>query len=237
MIPPTDDVFGCRPNCASTVVAIVVARICNVAGLLSLPPDTGDDLLPRVVSMRSAEMVSRTFDHTIHSQSRNVHKVCLGCRCSVPREQAHSSIIAGPIPAIWCGLDSSALGIMWIPKHVPLSHTCEEAEPLIWATPVSHAVCFSRKRHNRETQKRQAMSLKLADRVAKRKLMAQPENSHAFRRTNAEKQGAKHRQAFRWCHSRQSPASAFAGALEGFLPETVRRGQRRRFVEAAEVSV
>ena len=33
MIPPTDDVFGCRPNCASTVVAIVVARICKVAGL------------------------------------------------------------------------------------------------------------------------------------------------------------------------------------------------------------
>ena len=116
MIPPTDDVFGCRPNCASSVVAIVVARICKVAGLLSLPPDTGDDLLPRVVSMRSAEMVSRTFDHTMQSQSRNVHKVCLGCRCSVPREQAHSSIIAGPIPAIWCGLDSSALGIMWIPS-------------------------------------------------------------------------------------------------------------------------
>ena len=162
-----------------------------------MPPDTGDDLLPRVVSMRSAEMVSRTFDHTIQSQSRNVHKVCLGCRCSVPREQAHSSMITGPIPAIWGGLDSSALGMNVDTQHVPLSHTCEEAEPLIWATPVSHAVCFSRKRHNRETQKRQAMSLKLADRVAKRKLMAQPENSHAFAEQMSEKQGAKHRQALR----------------------------------------
>ena len=45
----TDDVFGRRPNCASTVVAIVVTKICKVAGLQNLPPDTGDDVLPSVV--------------------------------------------------------------------------------------------------------------------------------------------------------------------------------------------
>ena len=58
--------------------------------------------------------------------------------------------------------------------HVPFSHTCEEAEPLIWATLVSHAVCSSRKRRIRETQQRHAKSLKLGDLAAKRMLMAQP---------------------------------------------------------------
>ena len=42
----------------------------------------------------------------------------------------------------------------------------------------------SRKRRNRETQKRHAKSLKFADRVAKRKLMAQLEISHAFAEQN-----------------------------------------------------
>ena len=91
---------------------------------------------------------------------------------------------------VWAGLFCTGDNVDT--QHVPHSHTCEEAEPLIWATPVSHAVCFSRKRHNRETQKRHAMSLKLADRVSKRKQMAQPEQQPLFRRTNAEKQGAKH---------------------------------------------
>ena len=44
---------------------------------------------------------------------------------------------------------------------------------------LSHAVYSSKKRRNEETQKRHAKSLKLAERVAKRKLMAQPEISHA----------------------------------------------------------
>ena len=44
---------------------------------------------------------------------------------------------------------------------------------------LSHAVYSSRKRRNEETQKRYAKSLKLAERVAKRKLMAQPEISRA----------------------------------------------------------
>ena len=34
--------------------------------------------------------VSRTWDHTMQSQSRNAYKVCLGGRCSVSLEQAHS---------------------------------------------------------------------------------------------------------------------------------------------------
>ena len=43
--------------------------------------------------------------------------------------------------------------------HVPFSHTCEEAEPLIWATPVSHAVCSSRKRRNGEGRRNAMPSL------------------------------------------------------------------------------
>ena len=65
-------------------------------------------------------------------------------------------------------------------QHDPLSHSFEEAEPPVGATHVSHAVCLSRKRRNKETQKRHAKSLKLADRVAEREVMAQPEISHAF---------------------------------------------------------
>ena len=37
-----------------------------------------------------ARRLSRTFDHTIQSQSRNAYKVCRGGRCSVSLEQAHS---------------------------------------------------------------------------------------------------------------------------------------------------
>ena len=65
-------------------------------------------------------------------------------------------------------------------QHVPLSHTCEESETLVGVTLVAHAVCSSRKRRDRETQKRQTKSLNLEDRVARRKVMAQPEISHAF---------------------------------------------------------
>ena len=60
------------------------------------------------------------------------------------------------------------------------SHTCEEAETLVGVTLVSRAVYSSRKRRIRETQKRQAKSLNLAEKVARRKRMALPENRHAF---------------------------------------------------------
>ena len=45
---------------------------------------------------------------------------------------------------------------------------------------VSHAAYSSRQRRNSETQKCQAKSLKHADRLAKSKLMAQPEIGHAL---------------------------------------------------------
>ena len=57
---------------------------------------------------------------------------------------------------------------------------CEETGTLAGAVLVSHAAYSSRKRRNRETQQHQAKSLKRADRVAKRKLVAQPEISHAL---------------------------------------------------------
>ena len=65
-------------------------------------------------------------------------------------------------------------------QHALPSHSCEEAGSLVGAKIFSHAVYSSRKRRNRETQKRHAKPLKFADRVAKRKLMALLEISHAF---------------------------------------------------------
>ena len=52
--------------------------------------------------------------------------------------------------------------------------------PLVGATRVSHAVCSNRTPRNRETQKGHAKTVKLADRVAKRKLTAQPEIRYAI---------------------------------------------------------
>ena len=65
-------------------------------------------------------------------------------------------------------------------QRIPPPSTCEETGTFAGAVLVSHTSYSSRKRRNRETQKRQAMSLKHADREEKRKLMAQPEISHAF---------------------------------------------------------
>ena len=65
-------------------------------------------------------------------------------------------------------------------QHIPLPSTCEETGNFAGAALVSHDTYSSRKRRNTETQKRQAKSLKYANRVAKRKLMAQPEISHAL---------------------------------------------------------
>ena len=121
-------------------------------------------------------------------------------------------------------------------QHDPLSHSCEEAEPPVGATHVSHVGSPSRKRRNNEIQKRHAKSLGLADSVAERKVMAQPEISHAFAeqilrsrepRTDGHLVDA--------IHASHQPA-LFAGTLEVFLLQTVLGGQRWRFAEPAEVS-
>ena len=65
-------------------------------------------------------------------------------------------------------------------QHIPLPSTCEETGTFAGSVHVSHAAYSSRKRRNRETRKRQAKSLKPADREAKRKLLAQREISHVL---------------------------------------------------------
>ena len=121
--------------------------------------------------------------------------------------------------------------------HVPFSHTCKEAEPLIWATPVSHAVCSSRKRRNRETQQRHAKSLKLGDRAAKRKLMAEPENSHAFAGQLLRNREPRTDEHFVDAIHTGHKACSFAGTLKRVFLQPVRCGQLWGLAEAVEVSV
>ena len=79
-------------------------------------------------------------------------------------------------------LDSSAVRLQsnldelddW--DNAPLSNPCDESETLVGA---ALARSVPQQEAAQETQNRHAKSLKLAERVAKRKLMAQPQISHA----------------------------------------------------------
>ena len=72
---------------------------------------------------------------------------------------------------------SRTIGIMLTPSMLH-SRTLAMDQKLLLEL-LSHAVFSSRLRRNKETQQRHAKSLKLAERVAKRKVMGQPEISHA----------------------------------------------------------
>ena len=72
---------------------------------------------------------------------------------------------------------SRTIGIMLTPSMLH-SRTLAMSQKLLLGL-LSHGGYSSRKRRNKETQKRQTKSLKLAECVTKRKLMAQPEISRA----------------------------------------------------------
>ena len=94
----------------------------------------------------------------------------------------------------------------------------------------------SRKRRNKEIQKRHAKSLKLADSVAERKVMAQPEISHAFaEQILRSREPSTDGHLVDAINASHQPA-LFAGTLDGFHLQTVLGGQRWRFAEPPEVS-
>ena len=63
--------------------------------------------------------------------------------------------------------------------HAPKTQECgETAEPASVLPLLSHEVCATRKRRNRETRRRQVKAFKHAEREAKHELLAQPEISH-----------------------------------------------------------
>ena len=106
------------------------------------------------------------------------------------------------------GLDSQismtlTTGIMLRPSKFH-SHTLMKRQNFLLVSHSSRKQCTPAGNDaNRETQKRHAMSLKQADRVAKQTLMAQSEISHAFAEPADEEQGAMHRREFRWGHPRK----------------------------------
>ena len=91
-----------------------------------------------------------------------------------------SHLVGWTLPPFDCSqiLMIQTIGTLPETQNIPLPSTREETGTFAGAVLVSHAMYSSRR--NRETQQRQAKSLKHADRVAKRKLMAQPEMSHAL---------------------------------------------------------
>ena len=122
-------------------------------------------------------------------------------------------------------------------QHSPPSYSCEEAEPLVGATLVSHAEWSSRKRRNRETQNRQANSLKLAERLAKRKFLAKPEISHPLAEQLLRDWEPRTDENFvDAIHASQRPAFLQEYSKVFFL-QPWWRGQLWRLVEAGELSV
>ena len=106
------------------------------------------------------------------------------------------------------GLDSSAVRLKsnlddpddWNyvdTQHASLSHTCEEAEPLLGATLVSHAVSSSRKRRHRETQEAPCRVSSACGTRGEAKVVGTARHQPFFCRAATEEQGHTHRRELR----------------------------------------
>ena len=103
--------------------------------------------------------------------------------------------------------------------------------------PAIHGQRPTRVFRNGTSKNAKSRRFKHADRVAKRKLMAQPEMS----RTNGEQlmreREGPDRGKLRWCHTRKPSACTLAGSLKRVLLQTLRCCQRWWDAEAVEFSV